>query len=167
MRITVVDAVGSADTAELWPVYDAVFGDQPDESTWRKSVWDKHIARSGFALARAYDDSALVGFAYGYTGEAGQWWTDNVRSTLPAAVAEEWLGDHFELVSIGVLASHRSHGIGRALMRALLADRPEPRWLLQTTADADDPARRLYAAEGWRVLGPGTGEGTVVMGRQR
>ena len=35
-----------------------------------------------------------------------------------------------------------------------------------TTADATDPARRRYASEGWQVIGPGIGNGTVIMGKR-
>ncbi len=48
--------------------------------------------------------------------------------------------------------------MGRVLMRHLVAGLPQDRWLLMTTADDSDPARRLYASEGWRVVGPGIGE---------
>lgn len=34
-----------------------------------------------------YDADALVGFAYGYTGEVGQWWTDSAREVLEPQVA--------------------------------------------------------------------------------
>ena len=54
-----------------------------------------------------------------------------------------------------------------SLMRHLVAGLPQDRWLLMTTADASDPARRLYASEGWRVVGPGIGEGRVIMARRR
>lgn len=160
------ETVTVADGAEVWSVYDPVFGDQPDVATWRGSGWDRHTDRDGFRLARAREGSDLVGFAYGYTGRDGQWWTDHVRTTLPPDVASAWLDGHFELVSIGVLPGARGRGTGRALMRSLLADLPHDRLLLMTTADADDPARRLYAAEGWHVLGPGIGHDTVVMGRR-
>lgn len=160
--------VGDADPPGLWAAYDVVFGDQPDEVTWRAEVWDRHRVRDGFRVATAADDAgAVVGFAYGYTGEHGQWWTDQVARTLPADVASTWLGGHFELVSIGVVPSARGRGLGRTLMRVLTTDLPHERWLLMTTDDADDPARRLYAAEGWTVLGRGVGEHTVVMGRTR
>lgn len=102
----------------------------------------------------------------GCTGRDGQWWTDRVRATLPPGVATAWLDGHFELVSIGVLPSARGRGTGRALMRSLLSGLPHDRLLLMTTSDAADPARRMYAAEGWSVIGPGTGEHTVVMGRR-
>jgi hypothetical protein len=107
-------------------------------------VWDRHAARKGFRLARAYDGDVLVGFGYGYTGESGQWWTDHARMVLAPDVAATWLGGHFELVSIGL--SHE-------------------RLLLMTTSDPSDVARRLYASEGWRVLGPGIAEATVIMGK--
>jgi hypothetical protein len=36
-----------------------------------------------------------------------------------------------------------------------------------TTADADDPARHLYARAGWEVVGPGLRDDQVVMARRR
>ena len=155
----------AADGAAVRPVYQAVFGDHASFDAWREAVWDRHRGRDGFRIARAYDGAAIVGFAYGYTGEAGQWWTDNARQVLEPSVAEAWLGGHFELVSVGVLASARRAGIGRALLHALLDGLPHERMLLMTTDDAADPARLLYASEGWQVLGPGIGDGTVIMGR--
>jgi GNAT superfamily N-acetyltransferase len=165
VRFRVDESVTTWDGQTLWPVYDAVFGDQPNYQTWRGAVWDRHCARSGFRVARAYADDALVGFAYGYTGEYGQWWTDNAQKVLDPDVAEAWLGGHFELVSIGVLETARGGGIGRRLMRLLLEGLPHERLLLMTTSDASDPARRLYGSEGWQVLGPGISDGQVIMGR--
>jgi ribosomal protein S18 acetylase RimI-like enzyme len=166
VKLRVDDSVSQETAAELWPVYDSVFGDNPDFETWHRSVWATHSVRDGFRLARAYDGNSLVGFAYGYTGQRGQWWTDNVRPVLEPEVAETWLGGHFELVSVGVVAAARRRGIARGLMRVLLRGLPHDRLLLMTTADPQDPARRLYAAEGWAVLGPGTDQGTVTMGRR-
>jgi len=163
----VVSSVTDADAEELWPVYDAVFADLPDIATWRAEVWDRHATRPGFRLARARDGDHLVGFAYGYTGEHGQWWTDQAARVLPPDVATEWLGGHFELVSIGVLARARGAGLGAALLRAVTDGLPHERWVLMTTDDAGDPARRLYAREGWQVIGPGLGGGQVTMGRRR
>lgn len=164
IRVDVVRSVTQADTLATFGVYDAVFGDQPGLGEWLEHVWDPHVARDGFRLARAYEDDLLVGFGYGYTGNRGQWWTDRAATVLPPEVAETWLGGHFELVSVGVLESARGHGLGSALLRALTAGLPHDRWLLMTTADADDPARRLYAREGWAVLGPGLQDDQVIMG---
>ena len=36
-----------------------------------------------------------------------------------------------------------------------------------TSEDAEDPARHLYASEGWQVIGPGLSDGQVTMGRMR
>jgi ribosomal protein S18 acetylase RimI-like enzyme len=166
MRIRTDATTTEADARELWPVYDAVFGDVADHDTWRDTVWDKHRSRGGFRLARAYEEGGLVGFAYGYTGQQGLWWTDAVRTTLEPVVAEEWLGGHFELVSIGVVPSARRTGTGRRLLSTLLDGLPHERLLLQTTSDPTDPARLLYASDGWDVLGPGVGDSTVVMGKR-
>ena len=105
---------------DLWPVYLAVFGDRSDYGEWRTEVWDRHTGRSGFRLARAYRRRRrLVGFGYGYTGGRGQWWTDQAALVLDAAVADSWLGGHFELVTIGVLPEARGQGHGAGLMRVL------------------------------------------------
>lgn len=162
----VVGSVTDADTREVWPVYDGVFGDHSDHESWRTQVWDRHAEREGFRLARAYDAGALVGFAYGYTGERGQWWTDQAARVLDPVVSQEWLGGHFELVSIGVVPTARSRGVGGALLDVLTGGLPHERWVLMTTADADDPARHLYARKGWEVIGPGLSDDQVIMGRR-
>jgi ribosomal protein S18 acetylase RimI-like enzyme len=159
--------VTEADTIELWPVYQAVFADQPDLQTWRTAAWDKHAARDGFQWTRAYNDEKLVGFAYGYTGERGQWWTDRAFEVLPAAVAAAWLDGHFEVVSIGVLPQARRRGLGRALLHEVTRGLPHERWLLMTTADEAEPARRMYDSDGWRVIGPGVGDDTVILAKGR
>lgn len=162
----VSESVAEEDAAEVWPVYESVFGDQANFQTWRESVWVKHSTREGFRLARAYDGAALVGFAYGYTGQDGQWWTDNARQVLEPGIAAIWLDGHFELVSIGVVDAARRSGIGRQLMHILLEGLPHERLLLMTTLDPSDPARHLYASERWQVLGRGIGDATVIMGRR-
>jgi len=166
VRFCLDDSAATNDGAAVWRVYQSVFGDYSDYETWREAVWDKHSARSGFRLARAYDADKLVGFAYGYTGEHGQWWTDNALKVLAPEVAEAWLGGHCEVVSIGVLDTARRAGVGRGLMHVLLEGLPHERLLLMTSSDPSDPARRLYASEGWHLLGPGVGDGTVIMGRR-
>lgn len=160
------ESATEADAAAVWRVYQAVFADYPGYTAWREAVWDKHSTRTGFRLAGAYAGRQLIGFAYGYTGESGQWWTDNARTVLKPEVADEWLDGHFEVVTLGVLPQARRGGNGRGLMRALLDGLPHDRLLLMTTADPADPARRLYESEGWAVLGPGIGEDTVIMGRR-
>jgi ribosomal protein S18 acetylase RimI-like enzyme len=81
-------------------------------------------------------------------------------------VAREWLDGHFELVSIGVLPAAQRRGVGRALLDQIVHGLSHDRWLLMTTSHADDPARRMYAAAGWSVIGPGLQQDQVVMGRR-
>jgi GNAT superfamily N-acetyltransferase len=153
------------DADEVWPVYDEVFGDHP-EAGWRADVWDRHVTRDGFRLARVRDESGLAGFAYGYTGERGQWWTDRACEVLPDRVAAEWLGGHFEVVSVAVLPRARRTGLGAGLVKGLTRDLPHERLLLMTTADPDHPARRLYARAGWREVGPGFRSDQVILGKR-
>lgn len=166
MDVAVAEALADASVRDdLWPLYRSVFGDFEDVAGWREQVWDRHSARSGFRVALARQDGALVGFAYGYTGESGQWWTDNAARVLHPDVASDWLGGHFELVSIGVEEGARGAGVGGQLMAALTDGLEHSRWVLMTAADPDDPARRLYRSTGWAVIGPGLSEGKVIMGR--
>ena len=150
---------------ELWPLYRSVFGDFDDVRAWRDGVLDRHSARPGFRLALAREGHSLVGFAYGYTGEHGQWWTDRAATVLDPTVASDWLGGHFELVSIGVAETARGTGVGRHVMTALTDGLAQSRWVLMTSADPDAPARRLYRSTGWAVIGPGLSEDRVIMGR--
>lgn len=92
--------------------------------------------------------------------------TDKAQEVLDPQIAAAWLGGHFELVSIGVAETARGAGIGRNLMGVLTDGIRHDRVLLMTTSDPSDAARRLYASEGWRVIGPGIGDGTVIMGKR-
>ena len=61
-----------------------------------------------------------------------------------------------ELVELAVLPDTQGHGIGAALLEALLAARPEPHVLLHTV-DQDTPAMRLYLRAGFsRAVETGT-----------
>jgi ribosomal protein S18 acetylase RimI-like enzyme len=155
-RSSTIDLL-DADQAEQWAeevfaVYDAVFGDRPDKEAWQTELYDRHRGREGFRLAIARDVRDLVGFAWGYIGGPGQFWSDWVIRSLPAAVTDEWVGDHFEFVELAVLPDHRRHGLGRRLHDVLLDGVPADRALLSTD-NADTPASRLYASHGWRKLG--------------
>jgi ribosomal protein S18 acetylase RimI-like enzyme len=149
---------------DVYAVYDEVFGDVADEGEWRAGTFDKHCARHEFRLVAAEDDGVVVGFAYGYVGERGQWWSDRVVEALPAPVADVWVGGHFEFVELAVLASHRRQGIGARLHDELMDGTEHRRALLSTDEDPETPARRLYASRGWVKLGSLSPE-TAVLGR--
>ena len=105
----------------------------------------------------------MAGFAYGYTGERGQWWTDTVATRVPAVLAEEWLGGHFELVEVAVAPEHQGRGFGAALVDGLLLGLPHDRALL-TTYDDERPAPRLYRRLGWELLATGVLDGSDLWG---
>jgi ribosomal protein S18 acetylase RimI-like enzyme len=149
--------------AHVYAVYDAVFGDVASEQEWRADTFDRHCARQEFRLVAAEDDGSLVGFAYGYVGERGQWWSDRVVEALAPSVADVWVGGHFEFVELAVLPASRRRGIGARLHDALMSGTEHRRGLLSTD-DSDTPARRLYASRGWTKLGNLSAE-TAVLGR--
>ena len=98
---------------------------------------------------------ALVGFAYGFHGEGGQWWHDlvylAVANTLGRQAADQWLADSFEIAEVHVLPRHQGQGTGLAMMQRLAAGRPEQTAVL-STMDADTRARRLYRGLGFTDL---------------
>ncbi|HLN78470.1 MAG TPA: GNAT family N-acetyltransferase [Nocardioidaceae bacterium] len=153
----------------LAAVYRAAFGapgyDEGEEEVRRflEEQLPRHIERDGFRLAQATADGVVVGFAYGYTGQRGQWWTDRVATLAPAEVVEEWLGGHFELVELAVDPVVQRGGVGARLHDELLAGLPHERALLSTYRD-DRAAPRLYRRLGWQLLVPDLDEDNALYG---
>jgi ribosomal protein S18 acetylase RimI-like enzyme len=120
----------------------------------------------------AGDRRALIGFAYGFHGLAGQWWHDVVTNNLTAhrgsEAAGHWLGDSFEFAEVHVHPDHQARGTGRAMMHALAAGRPE-RTAVLSTPHGPTRARRLYSSLGFVDLlpafsFPGAGPAYAIMG---
>ncbi len=108
-----------------------------------------HTTRMGFEAVGAFDpNGVLTGFGYGYTSRSGQWWHDQVTDALGRARSRQWLRDSFELCEFHVRPQHQGAGIGRNLLRTLLADIPHRRVVL-STPDGDTRAFRLYRSEGF------------------
>lgn len=147
------------DVLEVWS---AVFGPVEDAREWSVSPWDRHRTRPGYRLVLAHESERLVGFAWGYTGERGQYWSDTITRQLGSKV-DGWVGGHFEFVELAVLPEARRRGVGGRLHDALLSGLPHTRALLSTSDDPDDPAVRLYTSRGWTGLG-GYGDDRRVMG---
>jgi ribosomal protein S18 acetylase RimI-like enzyme len=147
----------------IWPCYEDVFGDFDDRETWRRDLFERHASRAGYRLAVGTDGSTVAGFAWGYIGERGQYWTDLVCDVLPIDVADDWVGGHFEFVELAVLPSYRRRGLGSRLHDTLLSDVGR-RCLLSTADDPADPAVQLYLRRGWQKLGV-LRPGVQVMGR--
>ena len=141
----IVDVYRDAFTA---PGYDEA---SEDVERFRTGL-PRHADREGFRLALGrLPDGGLAGFAYGYTGRPGQWWTDRVLARVPSGITDEWVDGHFEFVELAVRPPAQGRGIGQALHDALLDGLPHRRALLGTWTD-DRPARRLYLRSGWREL---------------
>lgn len=94
----------------------------------------------------------VLGFAYGFHGEPGQWWYDAVSSALTQvigpALTARWLADGFEVAEVHVRKDQQRCGIGTRMLTALTKGRPE-RTALLSTPDRDSTARRLYRRMGF------------------
>jgi ribosomal protein S18 acetylase RimI-like enzyme len=108
-----------------------------------------HTSNAGFACRAALRaDGRLVGFGYGYTSTAGQWWHDLVQRAVPDDIAADWMHDAFELSEMHVLPQYQGAGIGRRLLTSLAAAIPHDAMLL-STPDTDTRAFRLYRSLGF------------------
>ena len=148
---------------ELTEVYRAAFTPEPyaeTEEQVRRVTAEQlptHAAREGFRCAVVREAGELRGFCYGFTGRAGQWWTDQVTAQVPEPLAREWVGGHLEVVELAVDPDAQGRGYGAALVDLLLEGGDQDRALLCTWPRGDDrlPAPRLYARLGWELLHEG------------
>jgi ribosomal protein S18 acetylase RimI-like enzyme len=112
----------------------------------------KHTHYDGFACRVAMIGAdTVVGFGYGYTTAAGQWWHDLVRQAIGRDKAMSWLPGAFELSELHVLPSYQGYGVGRELLIQLCASIDNPSMLL-STPDADTRAFRMYGNLGFESL---------------
>ena len=156
-------------TAALAAVYAAAFGasgyDEGEDDVRRfiDGQLPLHPTRAGFRLAEATVDGRVAGFAYGYTGQRGQWWSDRVAAKAPAALVDEWVGGHFEFVELAVDPEFQGRGVGTMLHDNLLVGLPQHKALLSTYRD-DRPAPRLYRRLGWQLLLPDLDDDSALYG---
>lgn len=120
---------------------------------WARDWLPRHADREGFRFFVALDDDGSVaGFAYGYTGGAGQWWTDRVAAAMDEEARREWLEPpHFEVVELHVRPEGQRGGVGTRLLEELLAGLPHRQALLSTQVD-NAKARPFYEKHGWLVV---------------
>ena len=145
---------------ELGGVYRAAFTPEPyaePEERVRRVVGEQlpaHTARDGFRCSVVREAGRLRGFCYGFTGRAGQWWTDQVTARVPEALARAWVGGHLEVVELAVEPDAQGRGYGAALVDLLLEGAEQDRALLCTwpRGDGRRAAPRLYARLGWELL---------------
>lgn len=119
---------------------------------WAETRLPAHVDRADFAFLVAREGGEVAGFAYGYTGAYGQWWTEHVARSLSAAQRAEWLDvPHYEIVELHVRPSWQRRGVGSALLARLLTLQPHDRAILSTQSGSRK-ARGFYAKNGWSEL---------------
>lgn len=119
----------------------------------RRAHVSRHFTRDGVrAVAAVGPDGVVVGMSYGFVGAAGQWWHDVVVAGLGPQTAQDWLGDCFEVTELHVRPAGQGHGVGRALLRELLAPATQRTAALSALEQPLSRARRLYASEGFVPL---------------
>lgn len=167
------DLAGRLD--EILDVYAQAMGYSPDLVASRRGFVATHTRRAGFRAVATLDEAGRVlGFGYGYRGERGQWWHEQVAVGLhrngggPAAY-QRWMGDSFELVELHVLPRAQGAGRGHAQLLALLDEVPSTTVLLSTPEGASR-AWRLYRRTGFQDvlrhhLFPGDVRPFAVLGR--
>ncbi|SCF15403.1 ribosomal protein S18-alanine N-acetyltransferase [Micromonospora mirobrigensis] len=99
---------------------------------WSPGMFWNELANGHFYLVATDADGAVLGYA-GLTVQADEAWVQN----------------------IAVRRDAQRHGLGRALLEALLAEaarRRAPAVLLEVAAD-NAPAQRLYASYGFEPIG--------------
>ena len=116
-------------------------------------AFPEHTQREGFRFIAAIesDSDRILGFAYGYTTHAGQWWNDSLANALKPQIADQWLAHSFQLAEIAVSPESQGQGIGGRLHDHLLEGLPHRRAVLSTLA-TETVAYRLYRKRGWVIL---------------
>jgi ribosomal protein S18 acetylase RimI-like enzyme len=155
-------------------VYSEAMGYPADLLEARRGYIASHLRRPGFrAVATLTTEGALVGFGYGYSSAAGQWWHDQVRAALDQTARQTWLTDCFEVVELHVRPAAQGHGIGAGQLRALLNLATGSTTLLSTPEadEATSRAWRLYRRFGFvDVLRdfrfPGDARPFAILGRE-
>ncbi|RPI24464.1 MAG: GNAT family N-acetyltransferase, partial [Chloroflexota bacterium] len=106
----------------------------------------RHMRRPGFRFLAAFlgqdrqlVGSPLIGFAYGYKSEPGQWWYDQVSAALRPEDVLDWMSDAYELVELAVAPAFQGFGTGSLLHDRLLEGLPY-RTALLSTIQADTTA---------------------------
>lgn len=156
---------------QVMEIYVAAMGYPASAGAQRGRAAHGQATFPGFTARAAYDSGdRLVGFAYGYTSEHGQWWHELVRRAVDTETAAAWLANAFELSEFHVRPDVQARGIGRALLVSLAEGLPHETMLL-STPDGDTRAMRLYRRFGFLDLArdhffPGEARPFAVLGRR-
>jgi ribosomal protein S18 acetylase RimI-like enzyme len=139
---------------ELREVHRSALGVGALSDEWASRRLPAHVRREGFGFLVARSGEEIAGFAYGYRGSRGEWWTDHVAGALGEELCAAWVDPpHYEVVELHVRPPWQRHGLGTALLEALLDVQPYTRALLSTRVGSEQ-ARRFYAKNEWLELAP-------------
>jgi Acetyltransferase (GNAT) domain len=155
-------------------IYASAMDADPSLLPGRRELMRRHCGYPAFRAlhARAEPAGPVIGFAYGFHGQGGQWWYDAVWSALVQAAglrpATRWLADCLEIAEIHIHKWHQRRGIGTTMLTSLTNGRTELTAVL-STPDTESTARRLYRRLGFCDLltgytFPGGSPPYVVMG---
>lgn len=112
------------------------------------------VEKPEFRLFHASEHGEVLGFVLGTGIGPGDWWWNRLNETLAEPHRTLWLDQQqFAIAELVVKASARRSGVGRALMKEVLADLPYDSALLACYPNAVAP-QRLYASLGWTVIDP-------------
>lgn len=143
--------------ADITDVYREAFSRPPyNKPELEVRLFDRalmdHVVRDDFCLVAALDqEPALLGFAYGYSCAAEQWWCTVVSEALPPRTRTRWLNDSFQFAEIAVRPDAQGRGIGGRLHDCLMGAVRHRRAVL-STLQANTAAFHLYRERGWVVL---------------
>jgi GNAT superfamily N-acetyltransferase len=141
---------------EALRVYVSAMDYAPGTNEQRAPMWLSHMLRADWRCVAALDAyDRLVGITYGYRGQTGQWWHEQVRRGLagprnaPASLpVERWMADYFELTELHVLPAVQARGLGERLLRTLMTGVGTAAVLL-STPEGPTRAWRLYRRLGF------------------
>ena len=141
----------SAHCEDVLDVYAAAMEVPLAAALTRRGILLSHLDRRELRAVAALEDDRLVGIAYGYRGEPGQWWHDQVAASMDKEQRRRWLADAFEVCELHVRPERQGRGLGRDLLDTLLSKTRATTAVL-STPDRETRARGFYRAGGWEDL---------------
>jgi GNAT superfamily N-acetyltransferase len=140
---------------DLVDIYQAAFSQAPYYETLPDFLsfigrLSFHAKQDGFrcVVARVPAGQKIVGFGYGFPGQAGSWLYDLAYPQLTPDLRMRYLSHFFEFAELAVLPGWQGQGLGGKLHDALLSGL-RYRSACLATPDADTNASHLYQKRGW------------------
>ncbi len=81
---------------------------------WARERLPAHASRDDFVFLVAREQGELVGFAYGYAGAYGRWWTEHVAAAAHGASSGRSGSTHPTTRSSSSTSARRVSGAGSA-----------------------------------------------------